>query len=66
MTDIATQEYARALLAHQARQMRETIAEVMRTERDPITAHKLAEVMSECVWCEKYGETNNKENNPNG
>ena len=56
MPDIATPQYARALLAEQARKMKETIAEVMRTERDPITAHKLAEVAAECEWCERqYG-----------
>lgn len=55
MAEIATSEYARALLAVTAARMRETIAEVMRDERDPITAHKLAEVAAECEWCENYG-----------
>ena len=57
MADIATPQYARALLAEQARKMKETIAEVIRAERDQITAHKLAEVAAECEWCERnYGE----------
>lgn len=56
MPDIATPQYARALLAEQARKMRETITEVMRTECDQIMAHKLAEVAAECEWYERqYG-----------
>lgn len=57
MPDIATPQYARALLAEQARKMKETIVEVIRAERDPITAYKLSEVAAECAWCERnYGE----------
>ena len=56
MPDIATPQYARALLAELARKMRETIHAVQGNEQDEITIHKLAEVCAECAWCERnYG-----------
>lgn len=56
MTDIATPSYGRALLAVQARKMKETIAEVTKTEPCPIMQHRLAEVAAECEWVRKnYG-----------
>ena len=52
-----TEAYARALLAVRAAQLREAAAEVAKTEKCPILAHRLAEVSSECEWCERtYGE----------
>lgn len=57
MTEIATPEYARALLAVCAGRMREAIAAVSRYESDTIMHHRLAEVSAECEWCEReYGE----------
>lgn len=57
MTDIATPKYGRALLAVQARQMKETISEVMKSEPCQIMKHRLSEVCAECAWCEReYGE----------
>ena len=56
--------YAKALLCVYAKAMRETIDEVAKSETDPITAHKLAEVKAECEWCERNyggGEMRSKE-----
>lgn len=52
-----TPEYARALLAHQAAQLAETIDEVAAHTQDQIIHHRLAEVKAECEWCKReFGE----------
>lgn len=52
-----TENYARALVAQKAKELREAANAVLAYETDGIIQHKLAEVVSECAWCEReYGE----------
>lgn len=52
-----TEHWARAMVAQHAKELREAVNAVLAYETDSITHHKLAEVVSECVWCEReYGE----------
>ena len=53
----ATANYAKALVAHHAKELMEAIHAVQTHETDTITLHKLSEVCAECAWCERtYGE----------
>lgn len=53
-------QYAKALLGVYAKRMRDIIHEVQAYETDDIVVHKLAEVASDCAWCEReYGEADN-------
>ena len=57
MTDIATPQYARALLANTAMRMIELLAIVAADEKDAIVHHRLGEVANECEWVAKnYGD----------
>ena len=53
-----TEAYAKALLAQKAKELREAANAVVAHTTDQIELHHLAEVVSECVWCERtYGES---------
>jgi hypothetical protein len=59
-----TENYARALVAQKANELREAVDAVLAYETDSITQHKLAEVCAECAWCERtFGENNNTKGN---
>ena len=50
-------QYAKSLLAGDAKEMRDVIHEVQANETDDIVIHKLAEIAADCAWCEReYGE----------
>ena len=52
--------YAKALLGVYAKRMRDIIHEVQANETDEIVVHKLAEIATDCAWCEReYGEAEN-------
>ena len=50
----ATPEYAHALVAKRAAELREAIEYVMANEADAIINHRLCETICECEWCESY------------
>lgn len=52
--EIATEGYARGLLARQAEMLLEHIIEMAKHEENQIAQHKLQELASECRWCISY------------
>lgn len=61
MTAPTTPEYARALVAKRAAELREAIGYVMPNEKDAIVHHRLCETICECEWCESYFDNNAEE-----